>query len=438
MRVNEFSTYFAAFTSYIGTFSVASHLGFTSPTQKELLEKNILSMYTLPIFASIGLLTRPIATLITSLLIQFNISINAIVVTHCLLGWAGWMLIISAESASFMIAGVALVGYYTGITVMFIMTYIPEVALDSQRRILSGTYGFVVRFGMFFTFLLGIWLSFRWLAVVGMLQIFLFCLFLQFVPTSPVQLVGLGLEERAKRTLVYLHGTNINADFELQKIKLTTMNKNVSWRENAKALAEWKVLKPLLLMIVLAFCKEFGGHQVMISFSSKILESQQAMDPKVAALFYPIFLIAGAIVCISILNYCRLKWLMIVASSLQTISHISMAIYFLTLEHQTNCTLHHSSICGAIFYWPICNVALFAFSFALGWGLVYFSLIGLMFSVHREISLAITEAFANISSYLIVQVFYYLFINIGGFGTFMLFGFIQLFSIVFVYFTIHI
>ena len=65
-----------------------------------------------------------------------------------------------------------------------------------------------------------------------------------------------------------MHCTDINVDLELQKIKSSSMNKNIGWREKVRALAEWKVLKPLLLMIVLGVCKEFGGHQVMTSFSS--------------------------------------------------------------------------------------------------------------------------------------------------------------------------
>ena len=66
-------------------------------------------------------------------------------------------------------------------------------------------------------------------------------------------------------------------------------------------------------MIGIAFLKEFGGHEGMVSFSSHILENQQAMDPKVASLFYPICLIIGAIVYFSIQNHLKLKWILIIA-----------------------------------------------------------------------------------------------------------------------------
>ncbi|KAI6645846.1 hypothetical protein LOD99_13105 [Oopsacas minuta] len=438
MRVNEFYTYFAAFTCNIGAISVTSHIGFTSPTQKELIDKNILNSYTLPIFASIGILTRMIATLILPMLVHFNISINTLIIIHCLVGWTGWMLVITAESAVLLIIGVALVGYYTGIAVVFIFTYIPEIALDNQRRVLSGAFGFVVRIGMFLAFLFGIWIPFRWLAVVGIIQICMFCILLTFLPTSPVQLIARGLDDRARNILVHLHGRNVNVEKEIRKIKLSTVSKDISLREYFQVLTDWKCLKPFLTILMLGFFKEFGGHIVMISFSTKILETQQAMDAKVAALFYPTFLIAGAIVCICLLNRCKMKWLIIVASSLQAISHLSMSIYYLIIENHSHCLIQQSSVCHLMSIWPTFNIALFAFAFALGWGLVYFSLMGLMLTVHREFSSAISDAVSNLSAYLMLLVFYYMLINIGGFATFLMFSILRIIAIIFVYFAIKI
>ena len=438
MGVNELYTYISAFTCYFGAFTITSHLGFVSPTQKELIEENILTSSTLPIFASIGIAARMIATLILPVFIQFNVSINCILVVHCLVGWGGWMLILSANSAALLIIGMALVGYYNGIVVMFILTYIPEISLDNQRRVLSGGFGFVVRIGMFLAFLFGIWIPFRWLAVLGITQIFIFCSLLSFVPTSPVQFVARGLEDRARHTLLYLHGTNVDVDEEIQKIRISTIDKRIGLKESLRTFLDWKVLKPLLIILMLGVLKEFGGHVIMLTFSSKILENQQAMNPKVAALFYPLFLIAGAVVCILILDRCKLKWIIIVASCLQFISYISMSVYFLTLENSSHCFIQYSSLCHLISLWPTFNIALFAFAFALGWGIVFFSLLGLMLTVQREFSTGLADAASNFTAYICVQIFYYLFVYLGGFATFLIFGILQMFGIVFVYFAIKL
>ena len=438
MKYQEVATYFAVFSSYIGAFSLIFIIGFPSPTQKQLICENILDYHTLPIFASISHLTRILGLIAAPLLVQSNINLNTLVTISCLIGGMGYLLIIVSNSALFLIIGVAFVGFYTGIVAIFMFTYIAEVTLDTQRRVFSGGIGFCVRIGLFIAYFAGIWLSFRWLAVVGLIQISLFCILLQLNPLSPVWYVRQGFDDRARTILLYLHGDDFDADTEIQKIKSETLSNQISWIESFKALKDWKVLKPILLMGVIGSLKELGGHEAMVSFSSHILESQQAMDPKVASLFYPICLIAGAIVSISILNYCKLKWLIIFASVFQAISHISMVLFYLISQNYLHCTTQYSHICHTISFWPIFNIALFAFSFALGWGVVYFTLIGIIFTVHRELSVAITDIIANFSSYIVVMVFFFLLHSIGGFATFLIFASVYFVAIGFVYFLMNI
>ena len=438
MKYQEFPAYFGVFSCYIGAFSVIFIIGFPSPTQKQLIDENLLDFQSLPIFASISHFTRILGLITAPLLVHLSINLNTVAVISCLIGGVGYVFIIVSNSAVCVIIGVAFVGYYTGMAAIFIFTFIAEITLDNQRRVLSGGFGFCIRIGLLIVYLAGIWLPFRWLAVLGLLQICLFSILLQLNPLSPTWYVRQGLDERAKATLRYLHGRDFDADTEIEKIKSETLSNKISWVESFKALKDWKVLKPILLMGVIASLKELGGHEAMVSFSSHILESQQAMDPKVASLFYPICLIAGAIVSISILNYCKLKWLLIFASVFQAISHISMAIYFLISDNHLHCMTQHSHICHTISFWPILNIALYAFSFSLGWGLVYFTLIGIMFTVHRELSTAITDMITNFTSYIVVMVFFYLLHNIGGFATFLIFACVYFIAIVLVYFLMNI
>ena len=438
MKICELPTYFVAFTSYTGGLTVAFIIGFASPTQKQLVNENILNDQTLPIFASICHITKVVGIILAPIAIQMGLSLNVLASLSCVMGGIGYVLIITADSAEQLILGVAFVGFYTGIVGICLLNYISEVSSGKQKKMMSAGCGFSLRIGLLTVYVAGIWLPFRWLAVVGLLLICFFCILLQLNPLSPVWYVRQGLDERAKRTLQYLHGGDFDTDMELEKIKSETLSIKTSWVDSFKALKDWKVLKPLLLMSVIASLKELGGHEAMVSFSSHILETQQAMDPKVASLFYPIFLIAGAIVSLSILNYCKLKWLLIITSVLQAISHISMAMYFLISDNYLHCETQYSHLCHTISFWPIFNIALFAFSFALGWGLVYFALIGIVFTVHKEFSTAVAGLIMNLSSYLVVMAFFYLLHNIGGFATFLIFSSNYFIAIGFVYFFIDI
>ena len=438
MKLRECPTYFAVSSTYFGALTVVFVIGFPSPTQKQLLEENILTYELLPIFASISHLTRVIGLIAAPVLVQFGYNLKVVTTVSCLFGMAGYLLIIFAETAALVIIGVALAGLYTGITTISLITYIAEITVDDQRRVLSGAYGFCIRIGLFIAYLAGVWLPFRWLAALGLIQISIFCFLFILNPLSPVWYIRQGLDEKARKILIYLHGSDFDSDTQIQKLKTESINDTPNWIESFKSLKEWKVLKPTILMVIVASLKSLGGHEAMVSFSSHILENQQAMDPKLASLFYPIFLIAGAIVCIFLLNSCKQKWLLIVSSLLLACSHISMAAYYYVSDNYLHCKLLPSQICLSLSFWPIFNIALFAFSYSLGWGLVYFSLLGVMFTVHREFSTAITEMINNLASYLVVIIFFYLLSNLGGFATFLIFSCNYIFAIVFVYFFIKV
>ena len=67
--MKEAATYFAIASSYIGVFSISFIIGFYSPTQKQLIEENILNYKTVPIFASISFITRIIGLTAAPLLV---------------------------------------------------------------------------------------------------------------------------------------------------------------------------------------------------------------------------------------------------------------------------------------------------------------------------------------------------------------------------------
>ena len=320
-----------------------------------------------------------------------------------------------------------------GAIVLFMNTYAAEVALDHQKQLFGGGIGFSVRIGLFIAYFAGIWLNFRWLAVLGLILTCVFCFLVIINPVSPVWYIQHGMDERAKSILHYLHGKDFDTDSETERIKGKTLSRKTRWIEGIKALKHWSVSKPIVFMIGIAFLKEFGGHEGMVSFSSHILENQQAMDPKVASLFYPICLIIGAIVYFSIQNHLKLKWILIIASIFQAISHISMAVYYLVSEHFLHCNTEYTNLCHDLAFWPILNIAIYAFSFGFGWGLVYFALIGIVFTVHREIFTAICSVITNITNYIAVLLLYYLLTNIGGFATFLIFSVNYFIAIVYVF-----
>ena len=438
MPLGELPTYFSVATCYIGVLSGVFIVAYPSPTQKQLIDEGLLDYNTLPIFASINHLTRIFGLLLVPIFVQCNFSIYIITTIGCVIGMVGWICILVAKSALLIILGASLLGIYTGVIAVYLYTYIPEICLETQVKVLSGGIGFCVRIAVFLTYLIGIWLTYDWMAVVGLSTICIFCISQFFNPISPQWYISHNLVQRAKVSVEYLHSRDVDADAEIQRIQSQTPIQNNGVLDRLKLLMDWKVVKLILIMAGMGTLKEFGGHEAMVSLSSHILENQNALDPKIASLFYPIFLIVGATVSLCILNCCKLKFQTMVAASLQAFAHISMAIYYYFFENRFHCREMNfeSQICQIISFWPIINIALYSFSFALGWGLIYYTLVGIMFPTHREWSTAVTDTFTNLSSYIVILTFYYLLHTIGGFWTFFIFSTEHIVAIIYVYFFI--
>ena len=176
MNLKQTPTYFAVISCYIGSLTFVFILEFPFPSQKELINESILTYQILPIFASISHLTRIIGYITPPILVQFGINLKTLATLSCILGVTGYILVILANSAVYVIAELGIVGFYSGIIGIFLITYISEVSLDNQRKIMSGGVGFCMRIGLPLVYFIGIWLPFRWLAVFGLSLTCVFCI----------------------------------------------------------------------------------------------------------------------------------------------------------------------------------------------------------------------------------------------------------------------
>ena len=232
---------------------------------------------------------------------------------------------------------------------------------------------------------------------------------------------------------MYFHGEGFDADTEMERIKTVNTTNQFSWKDSFYALKDSQVRNPILLISTLSVFKELGGHVAMISFSAHILENQQGVDPNVASLFYPLFLTIGVISSLFILDRCKLKWLLIFASSLQAISHFSMSLYYLVSQNFLHCDSHSTRLCRTLSFWPVSNVALYSFSYTFGFLSVIYALKVIMITSHRELSLAILEVVTSFTGCVVAYAFYFILDSVGGLWNFLLFGLVHVVSLPIIY-----
>ena len=127
-----------------------------------------------------------------------------------------------------------------------------------------------------------------------------------------------------------------------------------------------------------------------------------------------------------------LKIILITATTLQFLSHISMALYFGISDYFLECTIDkcNANICDNLSFWPVLYLIVFGLSSGVGFDSVSFALFGEAFEENnREFSLCIVHVILTIASIVVVVSFPLLLEYTGGAVTYSLLSGILLFAL---------
>ena len=134
-----------------------------------------------------------------------TINTKSLLIASTVPGCIGWLTAVIANDVYTMLIGRFLLGVQT--SVLFLTSvYLGDTAVPKRRRYYCSGVSLAMRFGIVLIYALGIWVPFRWLAVIAIVFEVIFVCLMLLNPISPVWLMQQGLENRAKECLEYLHG----------------------------------------------------------------------------------------------------------------------------------------------------------------------------------------------------------------------------------------
>ena len=432
--MRELPNLLIAITCYTGVLLVGFEGGYVSPTANSLIELTPLTANTLPLFAGVIFLGSMVMLLILSFTSQ-TINTKSLLIASTVPGCIGWLTAVIANDVYTMLIGRFLLGVQT--SVLFLTSvYLGETAAPNRRRYYCSGVSLAMRFGIVLIYALGIWVPFRWLAVIAIVFEVIFVCLMLLNPISPVWLMQQGLENRTKECLEYLHGKEFDTDSEILEMKRNNIVR-LSIREKLSQLFKWEVLRPILTITTINNFKPLSGNSFVVAFSSQILSQQQGLSPYVAALFYPVMLLVGNFIGQQLVSRFSLKKILLTSTTCIVLSHVSMTTYFVTTDYVINC-VDNVSLCLNFSFWPILNLALFGISYGLGLDSVSYTLFGEAFdSNNKELSVCIIHTVGSVVSVVTITLSQYFFTLVGGTLTFGLFSIMILSSLPFEYYLIN-
>ena len=263
---------------------------------------------------------------------------------------------------------------------------------------------------MFLSFLLGIWLGYRWLALIYLVMILFLNLNLVFLPESPRWLRNMGWEERAEKASKYyfdFNGENtalVSNEKEEPNPEKETDTKDLTLSQKISSYLTWPVIRPLLVACSMACFKTFSTNEYLFTYSAHTLVDVVRIDPRVASIFYPVSLVPTAFFFLLIVHKVRWKKLLILGTVLQTIANMLLsATFYLSVQHLSCAQQTGDTFCEVLLYAPMPLISLYGFSYTIGLGSIFWWLYAkLLHSHHVQISTAIVT-FTYFSSCILNQ-----------------------------------
>ena len=426
---------FATLVANVSTFKLGFGLGFPSPTSLELLHSGILSPYTFPIFSSIYALGVGVGCVsVVPLLKLFGRKF--VLILSSLLSTTSYILISASSSSVLLIVGRALAGLAAGLCFTTVPVYVGEVAHFKVKGFFAGLFGLSLRFGTLGAYILGMFLSFRWLALFPVFLDLLHIPSLACLCYSPSWLVSRGLERRGTSVLVRLGRTEEEALRECEEVKRVLSDKEHSGIKTKLKLTFMKYnCKALLIGLTYMLFEPMTGTDVIDAYSSRILSENKFIlsNPNTASVAFPLFAIVANLLLLALVDRVGRKSLTIISGFGIIVCLFSMCIYVYAtnnIEVTANATDYaFLGIC------PVVSLAGVRFLHGLGWGSVGFILLGELFPLRVRSTLA---GISSCCSWLVIFGVLLLFPLLSewiGYGlTFGILGTINIFSLLFVVF----
>ncbi|CAI0426353.1 unnamed protein product [Linum tenue] len=396
-RKNEslWMVYLSTFVAVCGSYVFGCGVGFSSPTQDAIREDLSLSLAEYSVFGSILTFGAMIGAITSGPLSDLLGRKGAMRLSSAICA-AGWLAIYLAKGAEALDIGRLATGYGMGVFSYVVPVFISEIAPKNLRGALATLNQVMICGGASVSFIIGTFLTWRALALTGLVPCAILLFGLHLIPESPRWLAKTGHEKDFEVALQKLRGNDADISEEAAEIKIGVG-----------------------LMVV----QQFGGINGVAFYASNIFKSA-GVSPSVGTITYAILQVVVTLLITQVIDRAGRKPLLLVAGSGLVLACMIIGLSFYLKVNEL-----------AIEFVPllaVTGILLYIGSFSAGMGAVPWVIMSEIFPVNIK---GIAGGFATLVNWFGAWSVSYTFnflMSWSSYGTFLVYAAVNALGIVFV------